>query len=200
MGFLTVGGFYLYRTLRGNFERVFRCEQMSEGQRKFCFALGRFGCASRGVILLVIGYYLMVAGWNVDPRQVEGQAGALQIIGSQPLGPILLGIVALGLIALGFYSLAELRYGRNPRDKVLRAIQRKPTEEHARHHYAAKKTESYNAHVTHECLSGPKAQKSRAPEGSASPPPDATPTYAKSPTMAAPGKMKILVAAGCPGN
>ena len=124
MGFLTVGGFYLYRTLRGNFERVFRCEQMSEGQRKFCFALGRFGCASRGVILLVIGYYLMVAGWNVDPRQVEGQAGALQIIGSQPLGPIMLGIVALGLIALGFYSLAELRYGRNPRDKVLRAIQR----------------------------------------------------------------------------
>jgi hypothetical protein len=124
MGFLGVGGYYLYRMYRGNFEKVFRCEQMSEGQRKFCFGLGRFGCASRGVILLVIGYYLMVAGWNVDPRQVEGQAGALHIIGSQPLGPIMLGIVALGLIALGLYSLAELRYGRPPREKVIRAIQR----------------------------------------------------------------------------
>ncbi len=124
MGFLSAGGFYLYKTLRGNFERVFRCETMSERQRKFCFALGRFGCASRGVILLVIGYYLMLAGWNVDPRQVEGQAGALQIISNQPLGPLMLGIVALGLVALGLYSLAELRYGRNPRDKVIRAIQR----------------------------------------------------------------------------
>ena len=124
MGFLTVGGYYLYRTLRGNFERVFRCEQMTERQRKFCFALGRFGCGSRGVILLVIGYYLMVAGWNVDPRQVEGQAGALQIIASQPFGPIMLGIVALGLVALGLYSFAELCYGRDPRDKVVRAIQR----------------------------------------------------------------------------
>ena len=127
MGFLSVGGFYLYRTLRGNFERVFRCEQMSEGQRKLCFALGRFGCASRGAILLVIGYYLMLAGWNVDPRQVEGQAGALQIIGSQPLGPLMLGVVALGLIALGFYSLAELRFGRDQREKIIRAIQRNAT-------------------------------------------------------------------------
>jgi hypothetical protein len=124
MGFLAVGGYYLYRTCRGNFERVFRCEQMSDRQRNFCFALGRFGCASRGAILLVIGYYLMLAGWNVDPRQVEGQAGALQIIASQPLGPLMLGLVSLGLVALGLYSLAELRYGRHPRDKVLRAIQR----------------------------------------------------------------------------
>lgn len=127
MGFLVAGGYYLYRTWRGNFERVFRCEQMSERQRKFCFGLGRFGCGSRGVILLVIGYYLMLAGWNVDPRQVEGQAGALQIIASQPLGPIMLGIVSLGLVALGLYSFAELCYGRDPRDKVVRAIRRSRT-------------------------------------------------------------------------
>ena len=124
MGFLTAGAFYFYKTCRGNFEGVFRCEQMSERQRRFCFTLGRFGCASRSVILFVIGYYLILAGWNVDPRQVEGQAGALQIIGNQPLGPVMPGIVALGLVALGLYSLAELRYGRNPRDKVRRAIQR----------------------------------------------------------------------------
>jgi hypothetical protein len=122
MGFLVAGGYYLYRTCRGNFERVFQCERMTERQRRLCFALGRFGCASRGAILLVIGYYLILAGWNVDPGQVEGQAGALYIIGSQPLGPVMLGIVALGLIALGFYSLAELRYGRDPREKVVRAI------------------------------------------------------------------------------
>jgi hypothetical protein len=64
----------------------------------------------------------------VDPRQVEGQAGALQIIASQPLGPMMLGVVALGLVALGLYSLAELRYGRDPREKVIRAVQRAAAE------------------------------------------------------------------------
>ena len=73
---------------------------------------------------LIIGYYLMVAGWNVDPRQVEGQAGALEIIARQPFGPMMLGTVALGLIAFGAYSIAELRYGRDPRVKVERAIER----------------------------------------------------------------------------
>jgi hypothetical protein len=120
MGFLVTGAFYLYRMWRGNFERVFRCDQMTARQRKLCFALGRFGCAARGAIFLVIGYYLMLAGWNLDPHQVEGQAGALQIIARQPLGPVMLGIVSLGLIAFGAYSLAELRYGKDPREKILR--------------------------------------------------------------------------------
>lgn len=129
MGFLSSGVFYLYKMCRGNFEGVFRCDEMTDRQRKLCFALGRLGCASRGVIFSVIGYYLIVAGWNVDPRQVEGQAGAMQIIARQPFGPMMLGIVALGLIAFGAYSLAEMRYGNDPRDKVVRAINRQSTAE-----------------------------------------------------------------------
>lgn len=124
MGFLISGGYYIYRMCRGNFEGVFYCDRMTKKQKRFCFALGRLGCAARAMIFLVVGYYLMVAGWNVDPRQVEGQAGALQIIGRQPLGPMMLGIVALGLIGFGIFSLAESRYGRIPRDRVTQAIDR----------------------------------------------------------------------------
>lgn len=122
LGFLAAGGFYIYRMLRGNFEGVFHCEQMTETQLKWCFAFGRLGCAARGAIFWVIGYYLIAAGWNVDPRQVEGQAGALQIIAQQPFGPMMLGVVALGLIAFGIFSLAELRFGRVPRENVERVV------------------------------------------------------------------------------
>ena len=122
MGFICGGAFYLYRMCRGNFEGIFHCEKMSENQRKVYFALGRLGCAARGVIFLVVGYYLMIAGWNVDPRQVEGQAGALQIIAQQPLGPMMLGFIALGLIALGAFSLAELRYGKIPKERLGHAV------------------------------------------------------------------------------
>ena len=120
MGFLCAGVYYLYRMCRGNFEGIFHCERMSEAQRKLCFTMGRLGCAARGIIFLVIGYYLMLAGWNVDPGQVEGQAGALHIIAHQPLGPMMLGFIAIGLVALGIFSLAEVRYGRIPKDRLVR--------------------------------------------------------------------------------
>jgi hypothetical protein len=120
MGFICTGVYYLYRMCRGNFEGIFHCERMTEGQRKICFTLGRLGCAARGIIFLVMGYYLMLAGWNVDPRQVEGQAGALHIIAHQPLGPMMLGFIAIGLVALGIFSLAEVRYGKIPKDRLVR--------------------------------------------------------------------------------
>jgi hypothetical protein len=122
MGFTVAGGYYLYRMCRGNFEGIFHCEKMSETQRKLYFAFGRLGCAARGTIFLVVGYYLVLAGWNVDPRQVEGQAGALHIISQQPLGPMILGFIAIGLVALGAFSIAELRYGRIPREKLTRIV------------------------------------------------------------------------------
>ena len=75
-----------------------------------------------GIIFLVIGYYLVLAGWNVDPQQVEGQAGALHIIAQQPLGPMMLGFISIGLVALGAFSFAELRYGRIPREKLARIV------------------------------------------------------------------------------
>jgi hypothetical protein len=118
MGFSIAGGYYLYRMCRGNFEGVFHCEKMRPFQRKLFFCMGRLGCAARGIIFIVIGYYLMLAGWNVDPHQVEGQAGALQIISRQPLGPMMLGFIALGLVALGAFSFAEVRYGRVPRERL----------------------------------------------------------------------------------
>ncbi|MGZ8901227.1 MAG: DUF1206 domain-containing protein [Limisphaerales bacterium] len=122
MGFSIAGAYYLYRMCRGNFEGIFHCEKMSDNQRKLYFAFGRLGCAARGIIFLVIGYYLMLAGWNVNPGQVEGQAGALQIIAQQPLGPMMLGFVALGLVALGAFSIAEVRYGKIPREKLARVM------------------------------------------------------------------------------
>ena len=122
MGFSIAGCYYLYRMCRGNFEGIFHCEKMSDRQRKLTFAMGRLGCAARGIIFLVIGYYLVLAGWNVDPHQVEGQAGALQIISRQPLGPMMLGFIAIGLVGLGAFSFAEVRYGRIPRERLGRVV------------------------------------------------------------------------------
>lgn len=122
MGFAIAGAYYLYRMCRGNFEGIFYCDKMTNTQRKLYFTMGRLGCAARGIIFLVVAYYLILAGWNVDPHQVEGQAGALQIIARQPLGPMMLGFIALGLLGLAAFSFAEVRYGRIPRERLRRVL------------------------------------------------------------------------------
>jgi hypothetical protein len=125
LGFLAGGGYCLYRMMRGNFHAWFHCNEMSETQRQICFALGRLGYGARGIIFLVVGYFLTLAGWNLNPTQVEGQAGALQSIFRQPLGPAWLGMISLGLVAFGIFSLLAIRYGRVPEKKtreVLSAI------------------------------------------------------------------------------
>jgi hypothetical protein len=74
--------------------------------------LGRIGYVSLGIVLGIVGAFLIVAALEHNPGEAKGLGGALAAVASQPFGPVLLGIVAAGLIAYGLYSLAEGRYRR----------------------------------------------------------------------------------------
>lgn len=117
------GGYCAYQTIFGRFDRWFHCEEMSPLERTLCLVFGRLGYAGRGALLLVIGYFVINAGWNLNPRQVEGQAGAMHTIVRQPFGPVLLGIVAVGLISFGIFSLLASRYGKVPVQRVHEALE-----------------------------------------------------------------------------
>ncbi|HUY75072.1 MAG TPA: DUF1206 domain-containing protein [Candidatus Dormibacteraeota bacterium] len=86
--------------------------EMSESQRKIAIALGRFGMAARGVSFLVIGWFLVQAGFNNNAAQAHGFGGAFLFLLSQPFGQVLVGVVSLGFIALGLHSFACARWVR----------------------------------------------------------------------------------------
>ena len=75
-------------------------------------ALGRFGMFARGVIFLVVGWFIVQAGLHHDPGQVQGFGGAFLFLLAKPFGHLVLGIVALGFIALGVHSAACARWVR----------------------------------------------------------------------------------------
>jgi hypothetical protein len=97
---------------RATFKNDLKASEMSESERKAAIAFGRFGMAARGVTFLVVGYFLIQAGINHDPRQAHGFGGAFLFLLAQPYGHLLVAVIALGFIALGLHSLACARWVR----------------------------------------------------------------------------------------
>ena len=97
---------------RATFAQDIKGAEMSANTRNLVVKFGRFGMFARGVIFLVIGWFVVQAGIHHDPSQTQGFSGAFVFLLAQPFGRILLGIVALGLVALGLHSFACARWIR----------------------------------------------------------------------------------------
>jgi hypothetical protein len=97
---------------RATFARDLKGTEMSPRTRDVVVKLGRFGMFARGVIFLIIGWFVVQAGIHHDPAQTQGFSGAFVFLLAQPFGRILLGIVALGFVALGLHSFACARWIR----------------------------------------------------------------------------------------
>jgi hypothetical protein len=64
------------------------------------------------VVFLLVGYGLIKAALDYEPRSAIGLDGALQKLAHSPYGPALIGIVAVGLIGFASYCVADARYRR----------------------------------------------------------------------------------------
>jgi fumarate reductase subunit D len=97
---------------RATFQEDLKGAEMTASERNAAIGLGRFGMFARGVIFLVIGWFLVQAGVHHDPSQVQGFGSAFLFLLGQPFGRFLLGVVALGFVALGLHSFACARWIR----------------------------------------------------------------------------------------
>jgi fumarate reductase subunit D len=97
---------------RASFQNDLKGAEMSASERDIAIGLGRFGMFARGVIFLVIGWFIIQAGLHHDPGEVQGFGSAFLFLLGQPFGRIVLGVVALGFVALGLHSFACARWIR----------------------------------------------------------------------------------------
>jgi hypothetical protein len=86
--------------------------QLSNDAAQWVVRLGRFGLAARGVVLGLVGWFLIRAAVSFDWHRASGFGGALGALARQAHGAWLLGAVAFGLIAYGLYQLVLARYRR----------------------------------------------------------------------------------------
>ncbi len=110
--FIGVAFYVFYKAYSAEFRRWLNLATLDAQLTKLVVFLGRFGYAALGVVLGIIGIFLIVAALQHNPGQAKGLDAALKVLLHQPFGPVLLGIVALGLVAYGVYSFVEARYRR----------------------------------------------------------------------------------------
>jgi hypothetical protein len=99
-----------YKGISEKFLEKSKTNAMSEGTRKAFTAIGTFGYVARAVVFVLIGYFLVKAAIDFDPKAAVSLDGALSTLAQASYGPILLGIVAAGLLGFGLYSFADARY------------------------------------------------------------------------------------------
>ena len=85
---------------------------MSRRVKRGFTAIGVFGHLARMVVFGLIGYGLVKAAVDYNPRSAIGLDGALNKLLHNSYGPFLLGIVAAGLIGFAVYSIADARYAK----------------------------------------------------------------------------------------
>jgi len=99
-----------YKGLSKKFLEDSNTARMSHGVERAFTAIGVFGHLARMVVFGLVGYGLIRAAIDYDPRKAIGLDGALSQVSHYSYGPALLGLVAAGLIGFALYSIADARY------------------------------------------------------------------------------------------
>ena len=72
--------------------------------------MGAVGYTVRGVVAGVIGWFVLRAALEFDPREAVGVDGALKRMLDESWGRPLVLVLSLGLLAFGLFSFVEARY------------------------------------------------------------------------------------------
>jgi Domain of Unknown Function (DUF1206) len=75
--------------------------------------LGAIGNAARGVVVGLVGLFLLVAAVQYDPNETVGLDGALKRLLDESYGAVLVLLVAAGLASFGIYSIARAWVNRH---------------------------------------------------------------------------------------
>jgi hypothetical protein len=110
LGLVVAGGVLAWRGAEQRFQKHLRTSDMRGWQRTWLPRIGTVGHAARGVVLALIGLFLVRAAVAFDPEEAVGVDGALHQLAARPFGAALLAVVAVGFACYGLFSFVEARW------------------------------------------------------------------------------------------
>jgi hypothetical protein len=104
------GGVTVYWALSLRFEESLATHEMGGHTKRIVVATGVLGLCSLALVLAIVGWFLLKAAVEFDPRAPVGVGGALSKLAHASYGGWLLGITAAGLIVFAVFDLFQFRY------------------------------------------------------------------------------------------
>lgn len=106
IGFIAGGLWFGYKAIAGRYRERLRDTPVVEQLDSVC----RFGWIANGVVIVILGGFLIWAGWTMDPSRAGGFAEAFQIVRQAVFGRILLLILGCGFVAFAIECFVEAAY------------------------------------------------------------------------------------------
>lgn len=134
-GVLTVcaGVYYLIKAWKQSYRQHLRANEFTMNWNT---AL-RAGVAAQGVIVTIIGVFIVIAGFQADASEAGGLGQTFSWLGSQTYGQILVSALALGLLGFALFCFVNAGYRIVPKatddnkvESMTRAVKRK-AQQHA---------------------------------------------------------------------
>ena len=104
---VAVGIGMVVRALRGDHMDKLDPARLPAGRRRLVDRLGTVGQAGRGVVVALLGGYLVDAAVRFDAGRAKGLDAGLQSLAGQPYGTVLLALVVVGVLAFAAWSFVE---------------------------------------------------------------------------------------------
>jgi Domain of Unknown Function (DUF1206) len=99
------------RAVRQDFRKGLELASAPRVIRQVADAAGAIGITARGLVLLPVGIFLIVAAVQYNPSHAYGTDAELLRLSGHPWGTAILLAVAAGLAAFALFSCIETRYG-----------------------------------------------------------------------------------------
>jgi hypothetical protein len=99
-------------SVRGGYSRTLDLSPVPAHLRNIAETISRFGIGARGVIITVLGVFLVRAALQNDPSEAQGTRDSMLQIANVANGIWILGMVGAGLLAYAFDQALHARFRR----------------------------------------------------------------------------------------
>ena len=105
------GMYQIVKGVKAKFMSKYNLADMSEKVRTALYHIGRVGLITRGIAILIIGFFFARSAYaGTNGGETPGMGDALSAIASAPFGKILIGVVGFGLMAYAIHMFAVAKY------------------------------------------------------------------------------------------
>jgi len=105
-----VAGYQIFVAVKRKFWHHLQKEKMGPRTRSAATALGVIGYVARGAAYALVGWFVLHAAFEDDPKKGKGVDGSARMLANSTGGPYLLWLLAIGLAVFGLYLFIEARY------------------------------------------------------------------------------------------